>query len=409
MKVSVPMLHLKEQDLSQVGATQLPHASGNVARQNSEGTKGTAVVKPLQAVLKSETKIPLPSITRGLSSRTTPSTNLLVRSSRDNDMKQNLLSMLSKSEDKWRHVTKPLPLKAQEDIIILSSPRTEAEVKQSGLAHKPDQAAITAAKENIQRSESIGKKFDGVDSEANKNDSFSVSPSMHTWSHTASTADGRSHTASLGTHVLLPTTTSAIEWNKSLQLATSSTMNNTFKNTEISESTISSGKSLAQTLPSVLVSTKVATPMSASNVVSSREHPKILSLVVTSTKMPSNAAAVFTTSKQNNVTFVTSTNTTVHPSTGLSTLATAGIENEESGKSSDSLPSGESERNLVPLSEEFEDNKKVKAEPLLVSESSASSVSHCALPSHITDTLPETASLPDLNQQDQPESPIRRW
>ena len=363
----------------------VPAGSSSAAMNPEKSQSVEKSVQEKSLVMKS--KIPV------FSKPSSPSESLLAKSSRDSDMKKNLLDMLSKSGDRRKLPTGiPTPNSQQKSQAFLSSSQSVDHMVQPDVRYKPNvrEAVPSAEKVKCER-----------ETEMNYTDSKPISrdsPNVHRLSQSTHSEDDldqsgkldeaeqvRSHQLSL---LNTGTTTFQERGTKSAEALTVTSVTST------TGSLISPTKRLGQIAPSGTKkssNTQVVTQSlhKAGEETQASSPAGYLKLSV-SKQIPTTVASSIVTKSPVSKLLV---------STGLSSQVASKMDPEESGKSSDSsLQSRESERNTVPLAEEF------GAKEAQTSEISAE---HCDAAEHNTDDVAETSSSPDLSQQqDKPEKTL---
>ena len=363
----------------------VPAGSSSAAMNPEKSQSVEKSVQEKSLVMKS--KIPV------FSKPSSPSESLLARSSRDSDMKKNLLDMLSKSGDR-RKLPTGIPFQ-QKSQAFLSSSQSVDHMVQPDVRYKPNVREAVPSAEKVKSERETEMNY--TDSKPIGRDSQNV----HRLSQSTHSEDDldqsgkldeaervRSHQLSL---LNTGTTTFQERGTKSAEALTVTSVTST------TGSLISPTKRLGQIAPS---GTKKSsnTQVVTQSLHKAGEEAQVSSpagylKLSVSKQIPTTVASSIVTKSPVSKLLV---------STGLSSQVASKMDPEESGKSSDSsLQSRESERNTVPLAEEFGAKEGVKAQ------TSEISAEHCDAAEHNTDDVAETSSSPDLSQQqDKPEKTL---
>jgi len=320
-----------------------------------------------------ESKIPVfskPSL-----SQPSLSGSLPAKSARDSDMKKNLLDMLSKSGDRqgapvqWK--IQPLFSDPQKvDHTVQPDPWPKPHVRES----KPSVEKMKSEKETeINHTDSIPSYSIPEFSRSFKaTHSAEVDLDQSGKKKKTLTSHQRSSLNTGGTSLQEQGAMSQEESLVAPLLSTAGSISNTKSGAEIVPSGI-------RKPGSVQVQTQSLVYSSAGNFNSKSTVSSLSTIQYSSSKQAPIATMVSSIATKQSV------------SNDSSRKVLSKIDHEESGKSSDSLQSRDSERNTVPLSEEFEPKERVETR-----------VSEIA-----SDVVAETSSLPDLSpQQDNPEKNI---
>lgn len=321
-------------------------STSGVVRPNSGGKKERVVEKKPRDDPKRESNIPLPSSVKG---KTLPS-RLPVESSRDKDMRESLMSMLTTTKPTGRRDRRQMPsvpLERQTSIPVLqrasgsptlitgaqASPltqshnfRTRLDKKviegDNSLLEKSEKAAATATAKIYQS--------DGTESVPNKKETaYESSISRNLSSRQAQNASHQ-----LLTQIAAAATDHADSPISITSPTTTMVSSKAGENAEV--------ESLAQNRHAAMA-VEQHSPHSTPSTYLTHKHTHVP--FVQSAKAPTLTTSVTST-------FVSSSTITPVMSSKISNRVH--VEQEGSGQSSDSLQSRGSERNMVPLSEEFE-------------------------------------------------------